>query len=109
MSNFDKANNLASEWVDSMGGLDNISYLYDDDVSGLVQAIHDSDLLMPDLPEPELYEGLAEFGDEEVFAACGTGKVRIYVDDARMSSESARELALMILAACECAEKEGME
>lgn len=49
MSNFDKASNLASAWVESMGGLGNISYLYDDDVSGLMQAIHDADLLMPDL------------------------------------------------------------
>ena len=54
MSNLEKASNLASEWVDSMGGLDNISYLYGDDVSGLVQAIHDAGLLMPDLPAPEI-------------------------------------------------------
>ena len=72
----------------------------------MADALEAAGLLMPDLPEPELYEELAKFGDEEVFAACGTGKVRIYIDDARMSSESARELALMILAACEYAEKE---
>ena len=68
--------------------------------------LHDQGLLMPDLPEPKLYGELAEFGDEEVFAACGTSKVRIYIDDARMSSESARELALMLLAAANYAETE---
>ena len=49
MSNFKKAINLASEWVESMGGLDNISYRYGDDVSGLVQAIDDAGLLMSDV------------------------------------------------------------
>ena len=49
MSNFNKASKLASEWVESMGGLDNISYRHGDDVSGLVQAIDDAGLLAPDL------------------------------------------------------------
>ena len=67
MSNFEKASNLASEWVHSMGGLDNISYLYGDDVSGLVQAIHDAGLLMPDLPEPDSYDehGWPVYGETE--------------------------------------------
>ena len=98
MSNFDravKALNDVDEAIDHLA--DNEAY---------VTALEAAGLLMPDLPEPELYEELAEFGDEEVFAACGTGKVRIYIDDARMSGESARELALMVLAACEYAEKE---
>ena len=66
--------------------------------------LHDQGLLMPDLPEPNPYGELAEFGDEKVIAARGTSKVRIYIDDARMSSESARELALMLLAAANYAE-----
>lgn len=68
--------------------------------------LHDQGLLMPDLPEPELYGELAEFGDEEVSAVSGTSKVRIYIDDARMSSESARALALMLIAAADYSETE---
>ena len=63
MSNLGKACTLASEWVGLMGGLDNISYLYGDDVSGLIHAIHDAGLLMPDLPKPHEVEfpGFATF------------------------------------------------
>ena len=98
MSNFDRAVktlNDVGEYIDYLEG--NIAY---------VTALEAAGLLMPDLPEPEIHEELAEFGDEEVLAARGTGKVRLYIDDPRMSSESARELALMLLAACDYAEKE---
>lgn len=72
----------------------------------MADALEAAGLLAPDLPEPEPYGELAQFGDEEVMAARGTNKVRIYIDDSRMSSESARELALMLLAAADHAEKE---
>ena len=49
MSNLEKARALANEWVDLMGGLDNISYLYGNDIGILVQAIHAAGLLMPDV------------------------------------------------------------
>ena len=51
MSNLDKARAVANEWVDLMGGLDNISYIYGNDIGILVQAIHAAGLLAPDLPE----------------------------------------------------------
>lgn len=102
MSNFDRAvkalNDVDEDYDFESGHLaDNTAY---------VHALEAAGLLMPDLPEPELYGELAEFGDEEVTAARGTSKVRIYIDDSRMSSESARELALMLLAAADYAEKE---
>ena len=109
MSNFDKASNLASEWVDSMGGLDNVSYLYGDDVSGLVQAIHDAGLLMPDLPDPEVIRPgsrMKFWFDENIYAREGSGKVRVIADDAHFSVDEAREHALSVLAACEYAEKD---
>lgn len=80
--------------------------LHPGQVSSIVRGLNDAGLLAPDLPEPEIYEELAEFGDEEVLAARGAGKVRLYIDDPRMSSESARELALMLLTAADYAEKE---
>ena len=109
MSNLEKASNLASEWVDSMGGLDNISYLYGDDVSGLVQAIHDAGLLMPDLPEPDVIRPGSRtkfWFDENIYAYEGSGKVRVIVDDARFPVDEAREHALSVLAACDYAETE---
>ena len=67
MSDLEKAYKLASEWVDSMGGLDNISYIFGDDVSGLVQAFHDAGLLMPDLPGPDSHDerGWPIYGETE--------------------------------------------
>ena len=63
-------------------------------------------LLAPDLPEPEPYGEQAEFGDEKVITGRGTSTVSLYIDDFQMSSDSARELALMLLAAANYAEKE---
>ena len=98
MSNFYRAVKALEEADEFHGAMvDNEAY---------VRALQAAGLLVPDLPEPELYGELAEFGDEEVFAVRGTSKVRIYNDDARMSSESARELALMLIAAADYAEKE---
>ena len=110
MSNFEKASNLASEWVHSMGGLDNISYLYGDDVSGLVQAIHDAGLLMPDLPGPtrdRLWKTSAsELGIRTVHYA--EDQVVIHTSGGRLHThyKQARDLALALLAAADYAEKE---
>ena len=49
MSNFKKANKLASEWVESMGGLEAVRHDYGSDLSGLMQALEDAGLLMPDM------------------------------------------------------------
>lgn len=103
MSNLEKAVELIGSYFDAHIPHNEANYGADEE---LAQALKDTGLLAPDLPEPELYGELAEFGDEEVFAARGTSKVRIYIDDARMSSESARELALMLLAAANYAETE---
>ena len=95
MSNIDKATEILTrldEWIDLSP-------------ENAVEALADAGLIAPDLPEPKLYGELAEFGDEEVFAARGTRKVRIYIYDARMISEEARKLALMLLAAANYAEE----
>ena len=113
MSNFKKANKLASEWIDSMGGLDNISYIFGDDVSGLIQAFRDEGLLAPDLPEPEVRH--LEEVDTDVLAwksdhiEVGVYKNWIAMDDpleSGMTVDESRRLALALLAACEYAEKE---
>jgi len=56
MSNLNKANNLASEWVESMGGLEAIRHDHGSDLSGLMQALDDAGLLAPDLPEPDSHD-----------------------------------------------------
>ena len=68
MSNFKKANNLASEWIDSMGGLDNIHYIFGDDVSGLIQAFRDEGLLAPDVQVVRGLEELEELAREDAGA-----------------------------------------
>lgn len=116
MSNLGKACTLASEWVDLMGGLDNISYLYGNDIGILVQAVHAAGLLAPDLPDPELYEEETAYWYEDTYGI-GVGRltknspVRIMLWDSEPGGvlytdiESARDYALKILAACEYAEK----
>lgn len=113
MSNLDKARAVASEWIDLMGGLDNISYLYGNDIGILVQAIHAAGLLMPDLPEPELRH--LEDVNTNILAwksdhiEVGFYKNRIAMDDppkGSMSPVEARELAHALLAAADYAEKE---
>ena len=109
MSNFKKANKLASEWIDSMGGLDNIHYIFGDDVSGLMQAFRDEGLLAPDLPEPDVIRPgsrMKFWFDENIYAYEGSGRVRVIADDVRFTVDEAREHALSVLAACEYAEKE---
>lgn len=109
MSNFEKASNLASEWVESMGGLDNISYIFGDDVSGLIQAFCDEGLLAPDLPEPYrpgIFKVASSHLDVRSVQAA-EDQIVLHGYKMRHSSISeARSLALAILAACECAEKE---
>lgn len=108
MSNLEKARAVANEWVDLMGGLDNISYLYGDDIGVLVQAIHAAGLLAPDLPEPDVIRPVSRtkfWFDENIYAYEGSGKVRVIADDVRFTVDEAREHALSVLAACEYAEK----
>ena len=108
MSNFDKASKLASEWVHSMGGLDNISYRYGDDVSGLVQAIDDAGLLMPDLPKPDGHDGHGwpQWGNTE-YKTCFSKhpcKGIPYISTPLspwMDAESVRKEAYRLLAAAE--------
>ena len=110
MSNLEKAYKLASEWVDSMGGLDNISYIFGDDVSGLVQAFHDEGLLAPDLPGPDV---MKLNGDVKCLVCYGvqvrqdteSDDVKVYSKHLLAPTE-ARRFALALLAACEYAEKE---
>ena len=103
MSNLEKAVELIGSYFDAHIPHNEANYGADEE---LAQALKDTWLLAPDLPEPKLYGELAEFGDEEVFAVRGTSKVRIYIDDARMSSESARAFALMLIAAADYSETE---
>lgn len=117
MSNLGKACTLASEWVDLMGGLDNISYLYGDDVSVLIHSLDGAGLLMPDLPEPYSREEETAYWYEDTYGI-GVGRltknspVRVMLWDSEPGGvlytdvESARDYALKILAACEYAEKE---
>ena len=49
MSNLTKANHLAGEWVKSMGGLEAVRHDHNSDLSGLIQALDDAGLLMPDV------------------------------------------------------------
>ena len=99
MSNFEKAAQVVYE---SCYGRN----LNPGQVSSIVRGLDDAGLLMPGLPEPEPYGELAQFGDEKVITGRRTSTVGLYIDDSQMSSESARELALMLLAAAEYAEKE---
>lgn len=109
MSNFEKANQLASEWIDSMGGLDNISYIFGDDVSGLIQAFCDEGLLAPDLPEP-YRPGIFKVASSHLdVRSVQAAEDQIVLHGYKMRHSSISEagsLALAILAACECAEKE---
>ena len=113
MSNLDKANSVAHEWVESMGGLEAIRHDHGSDLSGLMQALDDAGLLMPDLPEPEVRH--LEEVNTDVLAwksdhiEVGVYKNRIAMDDpidSGMTPDESRRLALALLAACEYAEKE---
>ena len=108
MSDLEKAYKLASEWVDSMGGLDNISYIFGDDVSGLVQAFHDEGLLAPDLPEPDNHDehGWPEWGNTEykTYFSKHPCKGIPYISTPLspwMDAESVRKEAYRLLAAAE--------
>ena len=79
MSNFNKASKLAREWVESMGGLDNVSYRHGDDVSGLVQALEAAGLLAPDaqvIRTPEELEALAREDADAIVLASEAGAAR---------------------------------
>lgn len=57
------------------------------------------------LPEPEVIQGEPRWNDGNVWTG-GSGKVRAYLGDARMTAASARELAADLLAAAVVAEGE---
>ena len=67
MSNFEKASNLASEWVESMGGLEAVRHDYGSDLSGLMQALEDAGLLMPDMQIIHTVEELEALDPDTVF------------------------------------------
>lgn len=100
MSNFEKAVEVLREAYREPS----ISPVHACDI--MADALEAAGLLMPGLPEPEPYGELAQFGDEKVITGRRTSTVGLYIDDSQMSSESARELALMLLAAANYAEKE---
>ena len=120
MSNFDKANDLASKWVESMGGLEAVRHDYGSDLSGLIQALDDAGLLMPDLPayseaDPGSawwYAATHEIDEIGVGQLAKASPLRIVLRDSETGGvrytdiQSAREYALNLLAACEYAEKE---
>ena len=79
MSNFEKSCKLASEWVDSMGGLEAVRHDYGSDLSGLMQALEDAGLLMPDMQiihTPEELEALAREDTDAVVLAGFAGVPR---------------------------------
>ena len=79
MGNFEKSCKLASEWVDSMGGLEAVRHDYGSDLSGLMQALEDAGLLMPDMQiihTPEELEALAREDVDAVVLASEAGAAR---------------------------------
>lgn len=104
MSNLDKARAVANEWVDLMGGLDNISYIYGNDIGLLVQAIHAAGLLAPDLPEPGSNRspswGVVHLDKKKQVIKIGMNGVFA------RTPKVAREWAYGLLAAADYAEKE---
>lgn len=117
MSNLAKAHAVTGEWVDSMGGLEAIRHDYDSDLSGLLQALDDAGLLAPDLPAYTeagadaawWYTATYEIGVGQLAKGC---PLKIVLRDSESGgvrytdTQSAREYALMLLAAADYAEKE---
>ena len=108
MSNFKKANKLASKWIDSMGGLSNINHIYGDDLSLLIYTLRDAGLLAPDLPEPYrpgVFKAISPYlGIRSVQAT--EDQITLHGYRTRHTSVGeARRLALALLAACEYTEK----
>ena len=125
MSNFEKASNLASEWVESMGGLEAVRHDYRSDLSGLIQALDDAGLLAPDLPEvnesapvhwiPEWRKHMEQGAEEErldgtnVFLDRSNQKIIALAKGSHIDHYGvgeAKAVALALLAACEYAEEE---
>ena len=108
MSNFEKSCKLASEWVDSMGGLEAVRHDYGSDLSGLMQALEDAGLLMPDMPEPDSHDehGWPEWGDTEYMTYFSEHPCKgiPYISTPLspwMDAESVRKEAYRLLAAAE--------
>lgn len=113
MSNLDKANEVASKWVESMGGLEAIRHDHGSDLSGLMQALDDAGLLMPDLPEPTKLNRR----NEPIWETEGHTRVRTpggfpvalngpFGEGWDMFPVEARDIAYALLAACDYVEKE---
>ena len=108
MSNFERSCKLASEWVDSMGGLEAVRHDYGSDLSGLMQALEDAGLLMPDVPEPDSHDehGWPKWGDTEYMTYFSEHPCKgiPYISTPSspwMDAESARKEAYRLLAAAE--------
>ena len=108
MSNFEKSCKLASEWVDSMGGLEAVRHDYGSDLSGLMQALEDAGLLMSDMPEPDSHDehGWPEWGDTEYMTYFSEHPCKgiPYISTPLspwMDAESVRKEAYRLLAAAE--------
>lgn len=127
MSNLNKANSVAHEWVESMGGLESIRHDHGSDLSGLMQALEAAGLLAPDLPDPmQPWEaertggtpGSRWYGYEDDGNDDGSGMYsphryvdaypgEVWIDwHVLLSPEGAKAYALAILAAANHAEKE---
>lgn len=74
----------------------------------IAQALADAGLLMPDLPEPDMrrVSGTSFWCEGDLYAHRGSRKVRLQVEDSRMSSDEARAIAFGLLAAADHAEQE---
>lgn len=67
------------------------------------EAVAAAGLAVVQLPEPENIQGEKRWRDGDVWTG-GPDRVRAYLDDARMTSAGARELAAALLAAAATAE-----
>lgn len=110
MTNLNKANSLTHEGVESMGGLEAIQHGHDSDLSGLMQALEDAGLLMPDLPEPDVVKLC---GDVKYFVDIGNqvrydkgSKFVQVMNGSPLLISETRKLAHALLAAVDYAEKE---
>jgi len=105
MSNLEKASRCLQDWADVRG--------VEMDMYHAARRLLEADLLAPDLPEPEARH-LEEVGTDILawksdHIEVGVYKNRIAMDDPpkpAMAPFEARELALMLLAAADYAEKE---
>lgn len=108
MSDLDKANSVAQEWVESMGGLEAIRHDHGSDLSGLMQALDDAGLLAAELPRPDSHDehGWPQWGNTEykTYFSKHPCKGIPYISTPLspwMDAESVRKEAYRLLAAAE--------